>query len=200
MATGKETRITNSYTNKVNPSIYKDRIVWEEDNIDTVQIYMFDLSTGQKLQITDNLEINTYPQIYGDYIVWLGYYDIYVYELKTKEESRITPDFVGPSWPRIYQDKIVWADMRQGNFDIYMYDLKNKQETQLTSDSGDQVSPAIYGDRVIWQQNTSFIHVADFSSVVSVEGSKMFSGWLIIVGVAVAGIVVVAVYFLHLRR
>ena len=165
-----ETRITTNDSAQLYPSIYGDRIVWqdarngvwnESGNIDNLDIYMYNISTSKETQITTNKSNQSFPAIYKDRVVWVddrnGNPDIYMYDLSTSKETRITTSGSANCCrsPAIYGDRIVWTDMRwtdmrNGNEDIYMYDISTSKETQITTNEFDQCDPSIYGDRIVW--------------------------------------------------
>ncbi len=138
------------FKDKLNPSIYEDKIVWEDyRNYDNVNfgngdIYMYDLSTQQETQITTDLSGQSYPAIYGNKIVWKDWRniddssaDIYMCNLEgnngditswcnTLESNggglkQITGAPFQQQRPAIYEDKIVWQDFRNPNIDWDIY-------------------------------------------------------------------------------
>ncbi|AKB74937.1 cell surface protein [Methanosarcina lacustris Z-7289] len=100
LSTKQETRITPSYEGgdnnpyQSNPSIYGDKIVWEDWRNGNADIYMYDLSTNKETQITTNKSEQRSPVIYGNTIVWQdnrnGNADIYMFTLASAEVP--TPD------------------------------------------------------------------------------------------------------------
>jgi len=138
LSTKKETRITTSGLAS-NPSIYGDRIIWQDErNLDVLtrgigDLYMYNLSTSKETRLTKSGSARN-PSIYNDRIVWQDSRNenIYMYNLSTQKETQITTSGSAYS-PGIYGDRIVYADNRQrlppgdGYFDdIYMYDLTAK--------------------------------------------------------------------------
>ncbi|HEX3078642.1 MAG TPA: PKD domain-containing protein [Lachnospiraceae bacterium] len=136
----KETRITTSGLAS-NPSIYGDRIIWQDErNLDVLikgigDVYMYNLSTEKESRISysGQSSLSSPPAIYGDRIVWQdrrnGKEYIYMYNISSQKETQITTSGSAYS-PDIYGDRIVYRDNRQrlppgdGYFsDIYMYDL-----------------------------------------------------------------------------
>ncbi|MHC1753918.1 MAG: PGF-pre-PGF domain-containing protein [Methanosarcina sp.] len=163
-----EARITTSEFDQVYPSVYSNRIVWEDDRNGNWDIYMYDLSTSREIQITNNGSNQTSPDIYGERIVWEddrnGNWDIYMYDLSTSREIQITNNELDQGLPVIYGEKIVWEDERNGildeygdieNLDIYMYDLSTSRETQITTNEFEQSEPFIYGDRIVYIDDRS---------------------------------------------
>jgi TolB protein len=150
-----ETQITNNESDQLDPAIYRDRIVWQDERNGNWDIYIYNLSTSTESRITTDELDQINPAIYGDRIVWQdernGNWDIYVYDLSTQKETQITDELSDQVNPSIYKDRIVWQDGRNGNWDIYMYDLSTQKETQITTDKSNQTKPVIYEDRIVWQ-------------------------------------------------
>jgi beta propeller repeat protein len=162
---------------KTNPSIYKDKVVWEDYRNGYAQIYMYDLASGAETfisEIDNNPGQNnnaTNPDIYENKIVWQGmsadtWWDIYLYDLgpdgiKDTNDDRGLKQITNASGtqgqPKIYNNIIVWMDNRNNNdpnnWDIYMYDLLTKKETQITTDPKFQGNPDIYGDIIAWNDS-----------------------------------------------
>ena len=80
--TSLETLITTQSGNALAPSIYDNKIVWEDYRNGNADIYMYDLSTNQEVQITNNTADQMVPRIYDNKIVWMDYrngnWDIYM--------------------------------------------------------------------------------------------------------------------------
>ncbi len=152
-----ETQITNSGS-ALNPTIYGDKIVWEDRNSDwNWNIYMYDISTKKETQITNSESYKRNPAIYGDRIVWEDYHngrenwDIHMYDLTISKETQIPTSnelWESAENPAIYGDKIVWACWFEDFSDIYMYDLSTSKETHIAG--GRARNHAIYGDNIVW--------------------------------------------------
>ena len=179
-AQGTETQVTTNTSNQLNPDIYGERIVWQDDrngNYDAYiydpnwDIYIYDLSSSIETQITTNESNQSGPVIYGESIVWAddrnGNADIYMYDLSSSIETQITTNESNQSDPAIYGDRIVWADDRNGNYDIYMYDLSTFTETQIAGSEGFlEYGPSIYGDRIVYMSGGAgdFVCLYDLST------------------------------------
>jgi beta propeller repeat protein len=136
LSTHKETQITTNESWQLNPDIYGDRIIWEDNRNGNCDLYLYDLSTSREIRITTNDSDQFSPAIYGDRIVWKDYRngnrysdynpDIYMYDLSTSRETRITTNESLQEDPAIYGDRIVWTDWRNGNTNIYMCTVSGK--------------------------------------------------------------------------
>ncbi|MCC4770064.1 hypothetical protein FXV91_07580 [Methanosarcina sp. DH2] len=152
-----------------NPSIYKDRIVWEQEDStgNNAMVVMYNLSTSTSNMIA--IERTGDPDIYEDRIVWTqDLWDfrshVFMYNISTSTQTELTAEGVHEpaygSSPAIYGDRIVWV-----HNGIYMFTLasagspvdnSNKEagtETQITTNGSYQSNPAIYGDRIVWQDS-----------------------------------------------
>ena len=161
ISTSTETRITTNASRQINPAIYGDRIVWQDDRNGNQDIYMYDISTSTETQITHNVSDQIYPNIYEDRIVWIEEWTIYMYDLSTSKETRVTPYFWGLGEenlgdlnhaPFIYGDRIVCAtETITGNYIIKMYDLSTSAERMIGEGDANSNNPAIYGDIIVWE-------------------------------------------------
>lgn len=161
LSTKKETKITTSETAS-NPTIYGDKIVWNDNRSGKYDIHMYDLSTHKETKITTSGKTSS-PSIYKNRIVWLdyrndnsgsGWYypDIYMYDLTTHKETQITTIKSFKGSPDIYGNSIVWYDERNigKGGRIYLYDISTHQEIHTTKGIG---SPVIYGNKIVWSDN-----------------------------------------------
>ncbi len=159
-----EKQITTNPSNSLNPDIYGNTIVWQDDRNGNWDIYIYNLSTRQEIHTT-NTANQVSPAIYGNRVVWEdernGGYDIYLQDLTTKKQTRITTS--GKAlYPKIYDSRIVWMDGRNGgsfdeynypvgNWNIYMYDISTSKEYQITTNNLTQAGPDIYKDKIVWR-------------------------------------------------
>jgi beta propeller repeat protein len=172
-----ETRITTNPSNSLNPDVYGNTIVWQDDRNGNWDVYIHDLSAKTEIHTT-NKSNQVFPQIYGKRVVWEdehnGIHDIYLQDLATKKQTRITTS--GKAlYPKIYDNRIVWMDGRNGgslneynypvgNWDIYMYDLSTSKEYQITTNNSTQADPDIYKDKIVWRdernmEDNPYLHV-----------------------------------------
>ena len=178
LETEKEIRITFHDSDQINPAIYGDKIVWQDNRHGNWDIYMYDPTRGET-QITfhDSDQIN--PAIYGDKIVWQDYRnwnsDIYMYDPAQGGEIKIIPITTNEGQqedPTISEKGIVWEDDRNGNYDVYIYDFENG-ESRLTLTDNNQIRPVIQGDSVVWYSEgyTSVVPGEKVPHCVNCEGS-----------------------------
>ncbi|AKB45538.1 MULTISPECIES: hypothetical protein [Methanosarcina] len=155
---GTETQITTNGSFQTEPTIYDDKIIWQDarnrENIDqsgyptgSYDIYMYDLSAHKEIQITNDSSDQVSSDIYGDRIVWYewpnGNPEVYTYNISTSNKTKIHDDVINN--PCIYKDRIVWSIN-----DIYMYNLSTSTEVQISNNTSYQDYPAIYGDNIVW--------------------------------------------------
>jgi len=85
LSSNTEKRITTDTTGQYYPSIYGDKIVYEDYRNGNSDIYMYDLSSNTEKRITTDNNEQYNPAIYGDKIVWQDYrngnWDIYMKDL-----------------------------------------------------------------------------------------------------------------------
>jgi beta propeller repeat protein len=156
-----ESRITSDPASQVNPAIYGDTIVYQDDRNGNWDIYMVKYGYAET-RITTNTADQTNPRIYGDKMVYQdtrnGAPDIYMYDLSTHTETQITNNPLAQEYPAIDGNRIVWQDSRNTNWDsgvvtwdVYMYDLSTQTETRVTvSGSTTPPHPAISGNLIAY--------------------------------------------------
>jgi beta propeller repeat protein len=145
-------RITNNASAQMEPEIYGDKIVWEDDRFGNFDIFMYDLSVD-----SDDDDILNYLDPDDDNDLTLDIND-------TDSDPamiRITDNPSHQEKPSIYGNKIVWVDKRYGNQDIFIYDLISESEAIIVGhkETGEpkyrpkQDYPKIYGNYVVWQDD-----------------------------------------------
>ncbi len=146
---------------QINPCIYGDYIVYQDNRNGNWDIYMYNLSTGVETQITVDENEQILPRIYGDIIVWQdnrnGNWDIYMYNLLTKREQRITSSPNLEVRPNLNDRWIVWYEATSdGLWHLWAYNISTgiKKEVATTEVShGDtkllylQVDDRFYASR-----------------------------------------------------
>ena len=147
-----EYQLTTNESTQYKPSIYDDRIVWEDERNGNDDLYLYNISMSTETQITNNEFQHSNPVIYGDRIVWLQPPHIYIYNLSNSTESYINTS-IAMGKPDIYGDRVVWEDYRsqKNKSDIYMYNIPTSTESQITTNESYQDRPAIQGDRIVWE-------------------------------------------------
>ncbi|MGE5458789.1 MAG: PKD domain-containing protein [Methanococcaceae archaeon] len=146
-----EKRITTNPFASLNPEIYGNKIVWQDNRSGNWDIFIFDLSTKKQIYTTNKYD-QTNPDIYKDKVVWQdsrnGGSDIYLQNLTSKKQTRVTNNGKASN-PRIYGDRIVWIDGLNSN-SVYLYDLLTSKKTYISAcNSGAD----IYKDRIVWENN-----------------------------------------------
>ena len=159
LSTSTETQITSSNSTQWKPSIYGNRIVWEDKRNGNSDVYMYDLSTSTETRITTGESNQNDPAISGNRIVWSDDrnegLDIYMYDLSTSTETRITSDSGASKKPDIYNDLIVYEDEDiTGLYVINMYSLSTSTETLIAS--GRTADPEIQGNRIVWMDGRNY--------------------------------------------
>lgn len=151
------------------PEIYGNGIVYEADDGNTPQIYMYDIDTGRSEKVSSGRGYLYGPRIYGDRIIWTNTYTgmgwIEMRDLSSRGEVMVTSDNgVDPDGSEngcdtgthidIYGDRIVYAktasDKTYGTAGVYVYDIPAAKSTQIYESGKSFTQPAIYEDTVIW--------------------------------------------------
>lgn len=148
-------QITTNTKDQMDPAVYGNYVVWEDDRNGNWDIYGLNLVTLEEIQITTHVSNQYDPALHNDTVVWMdernGNNDIYGFNLSALEEFQITTDASSQINPAIYSDTVVWQDYRNGNWDVYGFNLSTLEEFQITTSESNQVNPVIYSDTVVWQ-------------------------------------------------
>jgi beta propeller repeat protein len=152
------------FANQQAPSIYRNRLIWQDNNlgdwdIASADLWLKNIPSDQLISVSNLSQKN--PTIWGDWIVWQedfgdGDFDIYAADISDPAnpvEYSIIADTAAQTHPDISGHLVVWQDDRNGNFDIYGYNLITRQEFQITTDGADQTNPAISGSLVVWEDS-----------------------------------------------
>jgi beta propeller repeat protein len=149
-----------------NPSIYKDKIVWQEidSRIYTHEnpwnIYLYDISIKEKKRITSDVAYPDDPKISGNYIAWLDYREregselnnenVYFYDISNGRETKVTDNYFSKDHISISGNYIVWEEKRNNNYYVYLYDIATGQEKQVTTDVKMQRYPSVSNDKLVY--------------------------------------------------
>lgn len=169
----REDRVYVSTTNKFNPAISQDIIVFEDygtdDNRDIRLVKLG--SNAEPEYINRNNQDKANPDIDGKWVVYQQLDDgkrdwnIYLYNFETKETRQLTRNVNIQQNPRIGGEVVVWEDNRNGKWDIFMYNIKKDITTAVTFDEYDNVEPAVHGSKIVWtryaQDGSSDIYMVD---------------------------------------
>jgi len=145
----------NLSADQINPTVYENRIVWQERRGSYFDIVMYDLVTGLKTDICTAKGSQEYPFISGDYIVWQdnrrGNWDSYMYDLKTGKEQAICVEDWDQTHPVVSGKSglVIWQ------YDLGMasiYNLKTKERENFSSSTTEYYEPFIDRDNVVWRE------------------------------------------------
>jgi len=173
-----EIQITIGLSDKTNPSIYGNKIVWGDYRSKVCKdIYMYDLETREEFEITKCGSFlprtnHQFPVIYDNIIVWNNGNRIYMCDLEKNgqsggcleddEKMRIKSSVSENNFPSIHNNIIFWRGT--GGVDYLFYcDLeKNGQsggclegDSKITIDWDtykNYENPFVYDNKLVWQQ------------------------------------------------
>ena len=146
------------------PAVAENRLVYEDDRIDTWDLYVSELPllgypspTQQDVALATGAGDQVDPAISGNNVVYesnaSGNWDICTRPFSGGAERRLTSNTANQIDPAIEGDDVVWADHRNGNWDIYRHDLGTGRTTRLTTSSANQKAPQIGHGVVVYQDD-----------------------------------------------
>ncbi|MGB9977773.1 CARDB domain-containing protein [Methanobacterium sp.] len=191
VTTGIDKIIGNSTADEINPAVYGNVAVWQEDMGGYWNIIGYQIPNRESeiVVLSPYSNDQTNPSIYMDKIVWQQYdgtyWNIYLYDFpisgdaampSLKEATQITTGNINHINPYVNGNYIVWQqdDGTGNNWHIYAYDLSTGKISQVSAAAGNQTNPSIYGDNVVWQQDSGTgnnwdIYMCDISTKVPTQ-------------------------------
>jgi beta propeller repeat protein len=176
--TKEQKQITSELSAQINPKIWGNYLVWQDNRNDVSKeypgrwsLYLYNIDTGKEKLITSTLAPHAAFDIRDNQIVWedernfkgtneirggenipQNNKDIYLYDIAAGKEIPIATGSFMESNPDVCGHYVVWEDRNNGtlNADIALYDLSTKQIKYLTKDKYNQGTPQIYGNYVVW--------------------------------------------------
>lgn len=147
--TGEITRLTDTNTNKVSPSLMEDRLVWLEGNNSARQLYVMELTTGLITQISNTVDTSDFTARDGR-IVWSGFdgafWQIYLYD--GEQAQQITNTTANNYTPDYHNKTIVWRRYSLNSSEAMLYRTESMLTEAIATRLDDRIK--IYNDRVVW--------------------------------------------------
>jgi len=184
-STKKETKITDVNSNSLFPSIYQNKIVWQDDrdNRYVPHVYLYDLGNDGIFGTLDDVEDlkisgideefpggfpyskvwQRHSKIYGDKVVWNnrnGFISTqnYWYDIRNKNMQYVNPSTGRQGWPNIYDNKIIWEE----NNDIYLYDIVDDNINLISEGDATKGEEDIHGNKIVYRE---FVYGEDFQTI-----------------------------------
>ena len=140
--------ISPHLANQTAPTIWEDKIVWEDYRNGNPDIYLYDLTQDTETRLTFNTGTQWNPVIWEDKIFWEDYRNG-DWDICSGDPCANWPaDQLSPA---IWGDWLVWQDNYNGNWDIRLYDFYRGVETEITTSTKAQQSPKIWENRIVWE-------------------------------------------------
>jgi beta propeller repeat protein len=179
LKTGEQKQITKNSSVQMNPKIWGNYIVWQDNRNDFSKdypgrwnLYMYDLTTGKEQTITSTLSAHATYGIDDFRIVWEddrnnkasdmirggdnvpeNNKDIYGFDIRMQQEFAIATGALMESKPYIFKDYVVWEDRNGGkmyNASIVLYNLDTKRKREIIDDEFNRANPKVNEDFVVW--------------------------------------------------
>jgi beta propeller repeat protein len=190
-----ERKITDYASDKRDPDINGNYIVWQDDRNDedsTIRqydIFLYNLATNEELKVSQPAGNYEEPKIDGNYIVWRnttnGFSDVMLYQIQTGTLENITTG-AQTFGLEIQGEQIVWMQYNSPYFDIYSYDINSNQTTRLTNGYGHHKDPRVSGGKIVWhdyREGVRNIYLYDTTTgteqkVTNGDGNKTIKGFV----------------------
>lgn len=102
-----------------NPTVYKDVIVWQQNDSNNWDILMYNLTSNESKILAYGSHDEMNPAVSSRYVVWQDYsnnnWDLYAYDLLKDKEIQLTEDSEDQTNPEIFENHLVWME----NNEIY---------------------------------------------------------------------------------
>jgi len=165
-ANGTETLISTGTfnSNQINPSVWGNWIVWEDQRNDDglsgfSDIYAYNIASGEERRLTPDGSYCYDPSVYADKAIWYmidasdGSYHIVYYNFNTDSQQDLYSTLNTISSVSFSSGNAVWEE-NDGQSDIMMFNISDSRLYSLTIDEltgADQQAPAVFGDIVVWE-------------------------------------------------
>jgi beta propeller repeat protein len=191
---GVKQSITDHESQKKNPDISGQYIVWQDNRNDTdtavpqFDIYLYDILTKKEMRLSNSNDSHEEPRIDGQYVVWLekkdGQSNVMLYDTETGTLDHITTG-VRAFGAKTDGNQVVWMQYNSPFFDIYSSDLETQTNKQITYGGGHHKDPHIYDNKIVWHDyreghRNIYLHDVDSGTAVNLtpsEGNKTIKGF-----------------------
>ena len=142
--------VNSTSSDRMNPDIYGEKIVWEDWNDGAIHLY--DLGTGEETKVAASPMWQTAPSISGSLVAWeeenpWSTRNITYHNLLTGTTGVLTTD---GSSPAVAGQRIAWVDTAlPGNLGLYDDGDRTTRALLSNGDPTDEL-PALSGDRIVW--------------------------------------------------
>ncbi len=157
MDTGSEEAVDTTTQNQLDPSIYKQKVVWQDfRDVGFGEIYLKDLGSGEVQRVTNDPGGQYNPVIYNQWIVWADnrntQFDLYGYNLWRNAEERLTDTPEDETRPYINNKWVVYEEDSGGelNINLRVLHLANLASVQLTNVESEKEKPGMTANSLIW--------------------------------------------------
>ncbi len=157
MDTGSEEAVDTTTQNQLDPSIYKQKVVWQDfRDVGFGEIYLKDLGSGEVLRVTNDPGGQYNPVIFNQWIVWADnrntQFDLYGYNLWRNAEEQLTDTPEDETRPYINDSWVVYEEDSGGelNINLRVLHLANLASVQLTNVESEKEKPAMTANSLVW--------------------------------------------------
>ncbi|MBU8711724.1 hypothetical protein KM924_04325 [Brevibacillus parabrevis] len=137
---GVEKAAVSGKGDQIEPSIYSDKIVYE--NSTSQQIYQYSISGGKNKQLTDSSDSKGFVHIFKDRVVYLEDDDLVYHQLNKTFGKEIVSNIFDEVGPRLYEDYVLYAKKDNNKkLRLSLYDLDEQEVIPLGTTSGKPIQP-----------------------------------------------------------
>jgi len=130
-------------SNKMNPCIFGDVVVWQDSRRGDKDVFMFDLASKIERSVADGPGDQVYPRVWGDWIVYKDQSTTpsrtIAYSISDRTVTTVSTE--GGGFPLIYGDRIIYTISG-----TYLFDLAENRSAKISEKN---VARCIWENRIV---------------------------------------------------
>ncbi|AWX57223.1 MULTISPECIES: TolB family protein [Brevibacillus] len=154
LAKGNQNEIGDKESEKTNPKVDGDYVVWMDSRDGGSDVYLYDIVKEKEIRLTSGSASVDGLEIADKNVVWTDNGDVYLHKISTGDTEIVSASGKASN-PVVSSGYVAWEDDRNGNDDIYYYDIKAKEEKAAVIAKGDQGRPSIFSNQIVYEHQSA---------------------------------------------